>query len=144
MGEHRERVYTFGGEGGRVLFPEEPVGEIGFAYGKYVDAIFLNGRQYGGNGGTETSRLVLNGDEYIHHMDIRAGRYIDYLRLITNKGRWIAGGGGGGLLTTFTGIKLIAISGRAGGYVDYLALRMMIDSDINPKPHDHPGLETVS
>lgn len=133
MGVLLERIYTFGGDGGNP-FPEEPIREIGFAHGDYVDAIFLNGKQHGGNSGKETSRLVLAGDEYIDNMEIRAGRYIDYLRFSTNKGRWIAGGGGGGLSTTFPNIKLLGMSGRAGVYLDYLALRMMIDSEINPKP----------
>lgn len=133
MGELLERVYTFGGEGGDAFY-EEPVREIGFAHGKYVDAIFLNGVQHGGNGGKETSRLKLASDEHIETIEIRAGSYIDALKVTTNKGRWIAGGGLGGLLTVFPNIKLLAVSGRAGVYVDYLALRMLIDSSINPKP----------
>ncbi len=133
MGELLERVYTFGGEGGKT-FHEEPIQEIGFAHGKYVDAIFLNGGQHGGNAGIETSRLAMAADEHIETIEIRAGKYIDALKFTTNKGRWIAGGGGGGLLTTFSNIKLLAISGRAGVYVDYLAFRMLIDSSINPKP----------
>ncbi|MNE36208.1 Jacalin-like lectin domain protein [compost metagenome] len=135
MGELRERIYTFGGEGG-ATFHEEPVREIGFAYGKYVDAIFLNGVQHGGNGGIETSRLVLSADEYIDTLEIRAGRYIDFLRFSTNKGRWIAGGGGGGHQFIYPNIKLLAIAGRAGVYLDYLAVRMMIDETINPKPQN--------
>ncbi len=135
MGTLLERVYTFGGKGGNP-FSEEPIREIGFSHGDYVDAIFLNGRQHGGNGGRETSRLVLDADEYITNLDIRAGRYVDYLRFSTNKGRWIAGGGGGGHPSNFQSIRLLGMSGRTGVYVDYLALRMMIDADINPKPSD--------
>lgn len=133
MVENLEKIYPIGGKGGKP-FPEFKIEEIGLATADYVDRIYINGTHHGGKGGVDTPRLVLKNDEFISRIEVRSGDFIDYLKFTTNKGRWISGGGNGGTLKIFDNITLIAISGRAGTYVDFLELRMLIDSSIHPKP----------
>ncbi len=108
----------FGGGGGSP-FLQTGIRTIALRHGKRVDAIIINGQQYGGDGGELTNTLTLAPDEYIARMEIRHGANIDRLVIVTNKNRIIQGGGDGGTLNTVEGI-IVALGGRSGKLLDQL------------------------
>lgn len=114
-------IRSFGGEGGGP-FDSEYVSSIGLRTGDIVDALILNGRLHGTNGGTDRGALQMSLDEYIAKIDIRSGAGIDRLTFYTNKGRMIGGGGNGGSPSALDHIRLLAIGGRSGGNLDKLQL----------------------
>lgn len=109
----------FGGTGGD-LFEFNSIETISIKHGKYVDAIVINGKSYGGTGGVQTETLKFDSDEFIEEMHVRHGQYVDYLYIKTNKGRSIKGGGNGGHLSKVGAV--VGIGGHAGKYLDRIDL----------------------
>ena len=116
---------SFGGGGGSP-FAMAVVEDIGLRTGRYVDQIRINGNSHGGGGGGDQGSITLDPNEYISKVEIHSGTYVDNVKFTTSGGRSIGGGGGGGGTTTLEGIRVIAIGGRAGKYVDQLDI-MYVD-----------------
>jgi len=111
---------SYGGSGG-ATFTQRGIETVAIRHGSYVDAIIINGEQFGGNGGELSDTITLASNEYISRMEIRQGKYIDYLEITTNLGQQITGGGNGGNLVTLTG-GIVAVGGRSGSYIDQLEI----------------------
>lgn len=120
------KVTPFGGNGGDAFGRQVGIEEIGLSAGMYVDQIRINGNSHGGSGGDDQGSIVLADDEYICKVDIRSGVFIDNVRFTTNKGNTIGGGGDGGNPQTLNNIRVLAIGGRAGKFVDKLDI-MYVD-----------------
>jgi hypothetical protein len=90
--------------------------------GSRVDQIRINGRKYGGKGGSDRGSITLGRDEYISRIEIRSGSEIDNVRFTTNKGNTIGGGGLGGHPHVLENIRVIAIGGRSDSRVDKLEI----------------------
>lgn len=72
---------------------------------------------------TKCETLTLDKDEYIVHIIIRAGSWIDAISLTTNKGRKLAVGGNGGTAYEFNlskGYQFISFNGGTSKYLDFL------------------------
>jgi hypothetical protein len=116
----QRRTISFGGDGGHPFSARIPR-KVGLRTGGYVDAIIINDEQFGGDGGNRTNDESLDRDDYWTEINIRSGGYVDYLRLVSRKGREVGGGGGGGSESKRSDLRVISISGRTGGYVDQLS-----------------------
>ena len=88
--------------------------------GAFVDAVILNGRQYGQNGGNAGQVLNLRDEEYINRIVVRHGQLVDRLELYTNFGRSVTGGGNGGNVSQLNNIRVLTIGGRSGQYLDQI------------------------
>lgn len=113
------RTLSYGGGGGGPFPPRHPH-SVGLRTGGYVDAIILNGDRFGGEGGGATPVETLDGDDYWCAFELRSGEYVDRLKLTSKKGRTVEGGGDGGSSHALDGLRIIAISGRCGEFVDAL------------------------
>jgi len=111
---------SFGGSGGDT-FTQRGIETLAIRHGSYVDAIIIDGQQFGGNGGELSNTITFASNEYISRMEIRQGSYIDYIEITTNLGQQITGGGNGGNPVTLTG-EIIALGGRSGSYIDQLEI----------------------
>jgi len=109
---------SLGGSGG-AAFTQRGIDTLAIRHGSYVDAIIINGKQFGGNGGQLSNTITLASNEYISRVEVRQGNYIDHLEITTNLGQQITGGGNGGNPVTITG-EIVAFGGRSGDYVDQL------------------------
>ena len=105
---------VFGGNGGN-SFTERGVKKIAIRSGSAIDAIIINGEQFGGNGGKLSETITLAPDEYISRMEIRHGSRIDALEITTNRGQQIGGGGNGGLASVGANGTVNSGSGGGGG-----------------------------
>lgn len=112
---------NFGGTGG-VAFEPSVVRSIGIRSGKFVDALVLNGVNHGGIGGVPSTVYTLEGDDYINHIDIRSGGYVDYLSFRTKNDLNLSGGGPGGAPQSLSNIRVTRLSGRSGGFLDQLSI----------------------
>ncbi len=112
---------TFGGNGGRA-FGKQPVDALIMRSGTYVDALIVNGRQHGGNGGALGNPLQFGPNEYIDTVVIRHGLYIDRLEFRTNTRQVVAGGGQGGKRSVLSNIRLLEIGGRSGDFLDQITI----------------------
>jgi len=113
------KTASFGGNGGGA-FEKQVVDNISIRTGKFVDQIKINNVQHGGNGGGDRGSIVLNDNEYINTVELRSGSYIDFVKFTTNEGRVMGGGGSGGGHHLLENIRVLAIGGRTGAYVDKL------------------------
>lgn len=109
---------SYGRDGGDA-FPMTGIKSIQIFSGSLVDAIVINGAKYGGDGGDASPVLNLASDEIIVAIDIRSGKYVDYLEFRTSKGNKISGGGDGGDPHSLQG-SIVALGGRSGRYLDQL------------------------
>lgn len=129
-------IYThpIGGNSGYTTIPTTVVRELGLKTAKYVDQIRINGKRYGENGGTDRGSITLGKDEYINKVEYRYGWYVDWISFCTNQGRCIGGGGSGGPSQgKLENIRVIAIGGKTGWYVDKLDI--MYISGYQPSQH---------
>jgi len=117
----------FGDSGGGVKFETRPFNTIGIRSGVRVDAVFLDGKRFGGIGGDESKVLTLGTDEYISSIATRTGNAFDYISFTTNKGRSISGGGDGGTSNDITGARVLEIGGNAGNLIDKLRVTYIKD-----------------
>lgn len=108
----------FGAQGGDP-FPMTYPKTVGVRWGAYVDALVLNGQQYGGSGGNNPVTIDLN-NTYINKIDVRQGRYIDRLYLTAADGQSTGGGGDGGSPYTLSGIRVTRMGGRSASLLDNL------------------------
>ncbi|HYG80720.1 MAG TPA: jacalin-like lectin, partial [Pyrinomonadaceae bacterium] len=96
------------------------VSELGLRSARYVDQIRINGTAHGRNGGSDQGSITLGNDEYISKVEFRSDKFVDYVKFTTSTGRSIYGGGDGGYPGKLEGIRVLAIGGRSGAYVDKL------------------------
>ena len=116
---------VFGGPGGRLFQAVKPT-TVQLRTGKYVDAIVINERKYGGNGGRIGDVLRLRGNEYINRVVVRAGKYVDRIELYTNKGQKLAGGGNGGTSSVLENIRVLKLGGKSGRFLDRLVVEYCV------------------
>lgn len=130
----------YGGQGGNP-FPEIEIPrearilEVNVFSGDWIDAVqityilpdgrTLNSPRYGGPGG-DRRVFRIDSDEYIVGVSGRHGRYIDSLRIHTNKRNSPVYGGSGGdgefNLQLASGNYTVAFIGREGNYLDAIGL----------------------
>lgn len=101
----------FGGQGGDEFKPRG-IHSLAMRFGSAVDALIINGDQFGEDGGELSSTITLEQDEYLSKIVLRAGSRIDYLRFETNKGNMIEGGGDGGYPDEVEGV-ILTLGGRS-------------------------------
>jgi len=131
---------VFGGPGGEAFSDFQPpadarVVEVRIRSGEMVDSVQMvyglrdgrtvMGPRHGGPGGGLNS-FRLDPDEYIIGLSGRHGKYLDSLRIITNKRTSPAYGGRGGSgdyrVDVPPGNQAIGFTGRTGQYVDAIGL----------------------
>lgn len=120
----QRRTVTFGRASGTPFGPFLPI-SVGLRGAQLVDAITLNGHQYGGQGGRPTAEENLGREDYWTEFEVRGGNSVDYLRLTSKEGRTVAVGGGGGSGGTFSDLRILAISGRSGVVVDQISIDLV-------------------
>ncbi len=120
---------TIGGDGGdHSIDPSQLIKSIGLDTDIYVDKIIINNTGYGGNGGMPRQSIQLRDGEYINKVVVKYGECIDNIEFTTNKGNIVSGGGNGGSYTkTFENIRLVAIGGKYGHYLDAIKLTYASD-----------------
>lgn len=123
------QTLSFGGNGGYKDFSPKSIQSIGFRSYRYVDQIIINDIKYGESGGEDRGSITLEHDEYINFARIRHGNYIDDARFETNKGRSIGSRvtTERGELTELKNIRVLAIGGNTGNYVDRLEIKYIKD-----------------
>jgi hypothetical protein len=128
MAENRLVSPSYGGGGG-ASFPMQFPRRIGARGGNVVDALLLNGSQYGGGGGSGGQVEVLGADEYIDLVILRYGNVVDNLYMTTSGGRLVHVGGQGGtwLRLSEKPIRVLRIGGRSGSYLDQIAVEYVDD-----------------
>jgi hypothetical protein len=119
-------INSYGGNGGGEFAPDY-IQSLAIRTGEEVDAIIINGKKNGGDGGSLSTTLIFDSDEYISQILIRSGSRVDRLEFTTNKGRKIGGGGNGGSETVLSGIRVVAIGGRAGSRLDQIQITYVED-----------------
>lgn len=119
-------INSFGGDGGSE-FAADYIKSLAIRTGKEVDAIIINGSKHGGDGGSMSTTLIFDADEYISAITLRSGSRVDNLQFTTNKGRTIGGGGGGGSEHVLNNIRVIAIGGRSGSRLDQIQITYVED-----------------
>ena len=123
-----------GGNEGTLFPPAEPL-HLSMRAGHWIDALILNGRQHGGNGGRNGEVLQLQPGEYINRAAIGAGAYVDRLEFHTNFGRSISGGLGNSASRRdqlhLDNIRLLFIGGRSGQYLN--RIEVMYCSGYHPE-----------
>lgn len=119
-------INSYGGNGGGAFAPDY-IQSLAIRTGEEVDAIIINGKKNGGDGGSLSTTLIFDSDEYISQILIRSGSRVDRLEFTTNKGRKIGGGGNGGSETVLSGIRVVAIGGRAGTRLDQIQITYVED-----------------
>lgn len=118
---------SFGGNGGGAFAPVL-VSSFAVSSGDELDAVIINDKQYGGNGGTRHNAIHLASDEYFNYLDIRSGDRVDKICLRTNKGQAYGPYGGmGGGFQVFENIRIVTIGGQCGARVDRLDVTMIRD-----------------
>jgi hypothetical protein len=118
-------TFTYGGQGGGPFSPRNPQ-SVGLRSGSLVDAIIINGEQFGESGGSNPTIATLNGDDYWSEFTVRAGEYVDHLTLVSKNGRKVDGGGDGGDQAHQSGLRIISIAGRSGLYLDQISLDVVL------------------
>jgi hypothetical protein len=112
---------VLGGTGGNAFTAVAPK-QIQLRTGSLVDQIKLNGVPHGQNGGNASAVLNLATEEYINRMVVRHGTLVDQIQIGTNRGRALSGGGNGGGATNLTNIRVLAIGGRSGKFLDQIQI----------------------
>jgi len=140
FGQQPGRTRVMGGPGGEAFFDYQPqagarIIDVRIWSGEFVDSVQLvyqlpNGRtvagpRHGGSGGT-LHVIRLEGDEYILALFGRSGKYVDSLRIRTNRRTTEALGGTGGerdfRIEVPAGSRAVGLVGRSGEYLDALGL----------------------
>jgi hypothetical protein len=140
FGQTTSQTQIAGGTGGNpfqdISIPSNArVSEVRIASGAYVDSVqlgyvHLDGRAAMGslNGGTggQVSTFRLDSDEYIVAISGRYGKYIDSLRIHTNRRTSPFYGGSGGAqdfrIDIPSGNQVVGFIGRSGKYLDAIGL----------------------
>lgn len=124
------RLVTSGVRGGS-HFPMQPFSSVGLRSGWWIDAIIVDGKSYGGNGGNDRGSLSLSDTSYISTTAVgpqTSGgtvQHVGYVKLTTNDGKTLWGGGGSAQAnppadaTTQQG-RVVAVEGYYGTYLNYL------------------------
>ena len=126
----------FADEEGGHWFPLEKIKYIAINGDESVDAIWINEKKHGGNGGGPLGALTLAEGEFINRIEVRYGNRIDRLVVRTNKERQIGGGGDGGSLAIREG-EISEIGGWSNKKLDDLVVKgkfMPSFEDIDSKP----------
>ena len=124
---------SFGGSAGTPFHPVDP-SRLSMRSGAWIDALILDGHQYGGNGGGRAGDLDLLTSEYISRAVIGAGVYVDQLEFHTNLGRSLSGGEGTSASSkepvSLDNIRVLRIGGRSSAYLDRIELMYCSDYDL--------------
>ena len=91
VGSCRPEQAGVGGHRGHRFNPVVPE-ELQINFGGNVNGLIINGRPYGGTLGTKSKLLDLADGEYIDRVEVRYGRYLDWVLFRTNRGQVIKGG----------------------------------------------------
>ncbi len=124
-----------GGKGG-TAFDWQYVNTLSLRTGAWMDRIVIDGLAYGGQGGQAGKVIALQPDEYIDGLQVGAtvdNRFVGYLKVTTNKGQTLEGGVKGGRVKTLSDVRVLAIGGHAGQYVDSLQILYIKDYS-GPQP----------
>lgn len=114
-----------GGKGGEPFAFVVP-NEIAIRQGKYVDALILNDKRYGGRGGEKSHTITLGEGDYWKKVEIWYGKYVDGIRFTSKSGRTV-GKPGTGKYHVIDNIRLISIRGAAGKFLDRIELKTLTD-----------------
>ena len=119
----------FGGGGGWE-FPLTAVNKIELGGGGYhrdylCTHIKINGVSHGGGYSERPGSLLLGNGEYINYMEIAGGKYVDYVKVRTNKGRELAAGNKHANKTILRNIRVLRIGGRKGETLDRLSVEFI-------------------
>ncbi|MGO8083497.1 hypothetical protein [Rhizobium leguminosarum] len=121
-----EFVFSFGTNKGNP-FPERTgFSSLAMRCGSFVDKIIIDNQGFGGDGGSPTTKLLIDSDDFVSMVIINHGAVVDYLHFATRKGLFIAGGGGGGTPSTVIRGRLLGISGMTGYFVPGPAAPLVI------------------
>ena len=112
---------TYGGNAGGE-FNIQAVKSLGLIHGKWIDALLLNDKRYGGTGGGTTPTRTLDSDEYIHQVKIQGGKYVDGIEFTTNKGNKISGGHFRSPVL-IKNIRVIGLGGKSGRFLDQIKIK---------------------
>lgn len=118
-------IQEYGGPGG-TAFAAQTINSIALRGGFYVDAIIINGQQFGGDGGGLGETLTLGDGEYINEVRVRHDQVIHQLDISTNLGRRLSAGGasqgndpgGTGGVTRILRGRINKIGGQRDTYLD--------------------------
>ncbi len=108
---HHSTTVTVGGNG-KLSLPLQPIHSIAVRSGDRVNAIIINDRKFGDDGGDRSDTLTLAEGEYINRIEVRHGESMNGLGIWTNNGRYIGGGGPGGRFKRIDG-EILAIGAKA-------------------------------
>ncbi|MGB1015816.1 MAG: jacalin-like lectin, partial [Nannocystaceae bacterium] len=118
----RDRACTFANLAAANRFAPQAIQSIALRSGSLIDAIIINGTQYGGGGGGLSETLTLQSGEFITRVLVRHdGWTIHRLDFFTSNGRQLSGGGNGGSEHVIEG-NLRAIGGATSNMVNGLTL----------------------
>lgn len=120
-----KQAVEIGGPGGDPFGLDYPR-TIGLRSGDTVDALLLNGSQYGGRGGGNPREYTPLGEDYWAEFEIHAGTYVDYVRFRSRDGIEVAGGGtGGSVRQTFRNVRVLRVGGWAHDQLDKLKVEFI-------------------
>ena len=121
-----QELSTFGGSGGVKFGPIQIIKTLQISGGDVVDAIYINGKRFGGGGGSRSDMLTLTLDdgEYINEGNVSEIDYlyntiIGSLEFKTSNGKSIKrGNDNNNYVFRLTNRKVTEIGGSAGVYLD--------------------------
>jgi hypothetical protein len=128
---------SWGGDGGTPfedvgpgpLLPLQKLTELQLRGEGYVDCLVCTygggtPLRHGGSRGNAQQPMALAADEYLSQISGRAGRYVDYLKLVSATGKTTEAGGGGGNYAfswrTPPGQLIVGFAGSSYGYLDHI------------------------
>lgn len=142
LSQETYRMGPSGGLGGNRFYDSNipsnsRVREVVVRNGSWIDAIqiiheipgrgSMRFRSHGGEGG-RVSRFTLNNDEYIKAIEGRYGRFVDSIRIYTNRRSSARYGGTGGTVSYYyeapAGFEIVGFHGHSGRYVDSIGVIM--------------------
>ena len=126
--QYCQKLSTFGGSGG-VKFGPVQIKTLQIYGGEVVDSIYINGKIFGGGGGSRSDTLTLDDGEYINEVNVSEIEYsykttIRSLEFKTSNGKSIKKGNykKNENVISLTNIKVTEIGGSAGDYLDSITL----------------------
>lgn len=126
-----ELTVKYGGPGGSKIINDTITDNIKIKLesGDVLDKIYINGTEYGGDGGGKPgTEISLSSGEYINEVTMSRNSFrgylvVGYLEIKTSTGNKISGGNKGGEgIITLRNIKVTKIGGRSGDFVDSISI----------------------
>lgn len=138
-----EKELRIGGGGGGVfeLIPCDPTITITGRYGDWINQLSINGETFGGGGGgPKDESFIVPKNDYITHAKVYYGDYVNSIEFTTNKGAsWQIGkdeSGSGLADKELSDIRVLAIGGSSGEYLDAITLRYLDNYDVIQESDD--------